>query len=97
MYSLKTGILKNNDTLWVKQFGWLTPNKTIISQEISKFIKANSADILFELKKAILIRLSSDAVYNQETINLDPEVNYAIKLIRSSDSIEKILKKRTEK
>ena len=87
----------NNDTLWVKQFGWLTPNKTIISQEISKFIKANSADILFELKKAILIRLSSDAVYNQETINLDPEVNYAIKLIRSSDSIEKILKKRSEK
>jgi hypothetical protein len=87
----------NSDTLWIKQFGWLTPNKTIISQEISKFIKANSNDILFELKKAVLIRLATDAVYNQETVTLDPEVNYAVKLLKNSESIDKILKNPTKK
>jgi len=87
----------NSDTLWIKQFGWLTPNKSIISQEISKFIKANSNDILFELKKAVLIRLANDAVYNQETVTLDPEVNYATKLLKNTDSIDKILKNPTKK
>jgi carboxyl-terminal processing protease len=86
----------NSDTLWVKQFGWLTPNKTIISQEVSKFIKANSSDILFELKKAILVRLSADSVYNRVTVTIDPEVNYAIKLIKNSESLNKILKNSTK-
>lgn len=87
----------NSDTLWIKQFGWLTPNKTIISQEVSKFIKANSNDILFELKKAVLMRLATDAVYNQETVTLDPEVNYSVKLLKNSESIAKILKNPTNK
>ncbi len=90
-------LLLNSDTIWIKRFGWLTPNKNVISQEISQFIKSNSNDILFELKKAVLIRLFDDATYYQTTLNIDPEIKYAQNLLSKPENIASILKTTTKK
>ncbi len=74
----------SNDTLWIKRFGWLTPNKTLISQEISQFVKSNSNDILFELKKAIYKRLLDDSTFYKESISSDPEILQAQKLLKNT-------------
>ncbi len=81
----------NHDTLWIKRFGWLTPNKPLIAQEISQFIKANSNDILFELKKAIYKRLFDDVLYHQESVSSDPEILQAQKLLKNTTLYNQLL------
>jgi hypothetical protein len=89
--------LLKSDTVWIKRFGWLSPNKNLISQEISQFIKANSNDILFELKKAVLLRLVDDNNYYSTTLKIDPEIIYAEKLLQKPETIAIILKSKNKK